>query len=213
MLTHLGNESGNWIMSSKRITIVLGTLLIAIFGYIVFTDAVRTWQNLQNQKTEIQNLNTKYEDLNLELDKTVETKQKSQEEVQKLEQEKQQLEQERQRLEKELQAKIDAKARLAKASTSVINTVTATRTASAISGCGDNEYANFIYMKESECRLDARNASGCLGIGQACPGSKLLAVCPSLDYACQNAFFTNYAVSRYGSWQGAYNAWNSKGWW
>ena len=206
-------------MSSKRITIVLGTLLIAIFGYIVFTDAVRTWQNLQNQKTEIQNLNTKYEDLNLELDKTIETKQKSQEEVQKLEQEKQQLEQERQRLEKELQAKLETKARLARASSTVINVATGTQTASAQSACGDNQYAAFIYGMESggrvvgNCNPTARNASGCLGIGQACPGSKLLAICPNLDYACQNAFFTNYAVSRYGSWQGAYNAWKSQGWW
>lgn len=80
-------------------------------------------------------------------------------------------------------------------------------------GCGDNEFAQFIYQHESGCNLQARNAGGCLGIGQACPGSKLLAVCPNLDYACQNAFFTQYAVSRYGSWAGAYAAWTSQNWW
>ena len=72
----------------------------------------------------------------------------------------------------------------------------------------------FIYNHESGNRTTARNAGGCLGLGQACPGSKLLAVCPDLnDYACQDAFFTNYAVSRYGSWEGAKAFWDSHNWW
>lgn len=82
-----------------------------------------------------------------------------------------------------------------------------------VSGCGDNSYANFIYMKESGCRLNARNSLGCLGIGQACPGSKLLAVCPTMSYECQNRYFTSYAISRYGSWAGAYSYWLSHLWW
>lgn len=204
-------------MRGKRITIVLGTLVVMTLGYIGYSDAVRTWQNLQEQKNQIEQLNTKYEELDQELGKTVETKQKSQEEIQKLEQEKQELEQERQKLERELQAKAERQRKLAQSSSAVINTATMTRTANAASGvvdnCGDNEFANFIYMKESGCRLDAQNPSGCLGIGQSCPGSKLLAVCPDLDYACQNAFFTDYAIDRYGSWANAYTEWNRKGWW
>lgn len=82
----------------------------------------------------------------------------------------------------------------------------------AVAGCGDNAMANYVYMHESGCRLDARNPDGCLGIGQACPGSKLLAVCPALDYACQNAFFTNYA-SKYGGWAGSYAFWLKNHWW
>lgn len=81
-----------------------------------------------------------------------------------------------------------------------------------VSGCGDNAYASFIYMHESGCNLTARNAGGCLGIGQACPGSKLLAVCPDLSYACQNAYFTAYA-SRYGGWAGSYDFWLRNHWW
>ena len=80
------------------------------------------------------------------------------------------------------------------------------------SGCGDNQYANYIYMHESGCRLDAKNELGCLGIGQACPGSKLLAVCPDLNYSCQNSFFTSYA-SKYGGWSGAYQFWLGAHWW
>ena len=87
------------------------------------------------------------------------------------------------------------------------------------SGCGDNQYAAFIYGNESggrvpgNCNTTITNAEGCVGIGQACPASKLLAVCPNLDYDCQNAFFTRYAISRYGSWQGAYEFWIAHRWW
>ena len=76
-----------------------------------------------------------------------------------------------------------------------------------------NDPKMFIYLKESGNNPLARNAGGCLGLGQACPGSKLLAVCPNLDYACEDAFFTNYAMSRYGSWEGAYQFWIGHNWW
>jgi len=82
--------------------------------------------------------------------------------------------------------------------------------AAATSGCGDNSYANFIYMHESGCRTTAMSPNGCYGIGQACPASKL-SFCGA-DYACQNAFFTAYA-GKYGGWAGAYAFWTSHGWW
>lgn len=85
-------------------------------------------------------------------------------------------------------------------------------TGGVVNGCGDNEYANYIYMHESGCRLDANNGS-CIGIGQACPSSKLLAVCPDLNYECQNSFFTSYAINRFGSWAGAYSFWLQNHWW
>lgn len=206
-------------MSSKSIIVVLGIAAVVIFGYIGFTDAVRTWQNLQNQKNHIENLNSEYKKLDKELDDTKNSKEKSQEEVQQLQQEKEKLEQERQRLEGELQAKAEAKAKLAAASSSVVNAATGTKTASAMGACGDNQYAAYIYGMESggrvvgNCNPTSRNGGGCLGIGQACPGSKLLAVCPNLDYACENTFFTNYAIGKYGSWEAAYNFHVANGWW
>ena len=81
---------------------------------------------------------------------------------------------------------------------------------SPVSGCGDNQYANYIYSHESGCRTTAGSPNGCYGIGQACPASKI-AYCGA-DYDCQNAFFSSYA-SRYGGWEGAYNFWVSHGWW
>lgn len=79
-----------------------------------------------------------------------------------------------------------------------------------VAGCGDNEYANFIYMHESGCRTNAVNPIGCYGIGQACPASKI-AQCGT-DYACQNAWFTAYA-GKYGGWAGAYAFWVAHSWW
>lgn len=77
-------------------------------------------------------------------------------------------------------------------------------------GCGDNQYANYIYMHESGCNTSAVNYLGCRGIGQACPGSKLPC---GADYTCQNVYFTNYAIARYGSWYSAYVYWLNNHWW
>jgi hypothetical protein len=79
-----------------------------------------------------------------------------------------------------------------------------------VAGCGDNQYAQFIYQHESGCNLNAVNGGGCRGIGQACPGNKLPC---GADYACQNQFFSSYAIGRYGSWEAAYAFWVSNRWW
>lgn len=71
----------------------------------------------------------------------------------------------------------------------------------------------FIYNHESGNNPTRANGSGCLGLGQACPGSKLLAVCPNLDYACEDVFFTNYMLARYKSWDNAKAFWLAHNWW
>lgn len=91
-------------MRSKRITIVIGTIIILAFGYIVYTDAVRTWQSVLDQKNNIQNLENQYKQLNQKLDDSIDIKKQSEDEVKKLEKEKQELEVQRQKLESELQA-------------------------------------------------------------------------------------------------------------
>jgi hypothetical protein len=78
--------------------------------------------------------------------------------------------------------------------------------------CGDNWYANYIYQKESNCDTTAINkTSGACGIGQALPCSKL--PCELGDYECQNDWFHNYALERYGSWANAYVFWLENYWW
>lgn len=81
-------------------------------------------------------------------------------------------------------------------------------------GVLDSSPKLYIYNKESGNKPTARNAGGCLGLGQACPGSKLLAVCPDLNnYACQDAFFTRYMQNRYGTWENAKAFWLKNHWW
>jgi hypothetical protein len=81
-----------------------------------------------------------------------------------------------------------------------------------VTNCGDNVYKQYIYQKESGCRTNAINPNGgACGIGQALPCSKL--PCTLSDFACQDAWFSNYAITRYGSWEAAYNFWLSHRWW
>jgi hypothetical protein len=79
----------------------------------------------------------------------------------------------------------------------------------------DNEAKNYIYMHESSMRLDAVNPIGACGLGQSLPCSKLESACPDwrTNYECQDAWFSNYAISRYGSWANAYNFWLRNRWW
>ncbi len=79
---------------------------------------------------------------------------------------------------------------------------------------GDYGAVNYIISRESNWHVNARNASGCLGLGQRCPGSILISACPNWDTdpVCQLRHFSAYA-GRYGGWGGAYAFWQSHGYW
>lgn len=104
------------------------------------------------------------------------------------------------------QAEIEREAILASQSTSL-----STQPVYA-SSCGDAK--SCIYDRESSGRLDAVNSSGCIGLGQSCGGG-LANACPNwqTDYNCQDAFWDNYAVSRYGSWEASWQFWLNNHWW
>lgn len=69
-------------------------------------------------------------------------------------------------------------------------------------------------MHESGNNPGAINpTSGACGLGQALPCSKMPCGLTLADYACQDAFFTQYAISRYGGWAQAQAAWEAQGWW
>lgn len=68
----------------------------------------------------------------------------------------------------------------------------------------------FIYTHESGNNPASVNRAGCRGLGQACPGSKL--PCGN-DYACQDQWFTDYCMSRYGSWEAAKAFWLAHRYW
>jgi len=74
-----------------------------------------------------------------------------------------------------------------------------------------NDAKAFIYAHESGNNPAATSPNGCFGLGQNCNGT-VRALC-GVDYACQDAYFTNYAISRYGSWEAAASFWQANGWW
>lgn len=102
--------------------------------------------------------------------------------------------------------------------TKIVNTNVSGDKSSILGAAGvpSSQYsaADFVISRESGWNLAARNSGGCLGLGQACPGGKLVAACPDWDSnaACQVRFFTGYA-NRYGGWQGAQEFWLLHGWW
>jgi len=200
-------------MLSKRIfESVLPTLVVlfaSVFSFsgVVYAQPVENPrplsvnnQIIEQQTQEIQNKSVAVYSTN----QTVNTLRDKKESLQK------QIDNENRRV-AELRQKIAQKKASEARKVRVVQAVAQTAPSPVVSGCGDNSYAAYIYSKESGCRTTARNASGCYGIGQACPGSKV-AHCGA-DYACQNAWFTDYAMRRYGSWANAYNFHKANGWW
>lgn len=80
----------------------------------------------------------------------------------------------------------------------------------------DWPYVDYIISHESGWDPNAINASsGAHGLPQALPGGKMASA--GEDWATnpvtQLKWASGYAVSRYGSWAAAYNAWRSQNWW
>lgn len=80
-----------------------------------------------------------------------------------------------------------------------------------VTNCGSDPNMAFIYQHESGCRTNAIGPNGPCGLGQALPCSKL--PCSLSDWACQNAWFTSYAIRTYGSTYAAYLFWVAHSWW
>lgn len=207
-------------MSVKRISLVILFVLVGgAFTYLGVSDAVKTHDSLDFQKvelksrsTEIQELNVQYDQLNQKLNKASDDKQTNQKQIEDLQKQKQDLEQQKKDLETQLQAKIDAKSKLALASSSALKAVTGTATASADSisdiDCYNPTTAKaFVYCHESGNNPSKWNDSGCYGLGQDCNGI-VYSQCGA-DYACQDAYFTSYMFRRYGSWENAKAFWLS----
>lgn len=84
---------------------------------------------------------------------------------------------------------------------------------SVINGdCSTKHGKEYIYCKESRGNPAAINqSSGACGIGQAYPCSKMN--CSLSDYNCQDKFFTDYMLNRYGSWTNAEQFHRANKWW
>ena len=197
----------------KVLTFALSILFIIFVGIGVFSlrsnelNTNITDVKLQDDLTELKALKLDKIRLNTEFDKAIKEKNIDADYIKRLEDEKIKSEERTRQLERELQAKAEAKAAQQTVATVGISEKASAAPAATWDGvCGDNAYAHEIYMQESGCRIGAVNSIGCIGIGQSCPASKLANVCPdwATNYACQNEFFTRYAMS-YGSWKQAHD--------
>lgn len=197
-------------MRKQILLVFLAIILIGFIGLGVHNIRSNN-QKLQLNDIELKSKETQLIELNIKYDEVIQLQTQTEKEKQdKLEQIKQ-LESDRERLERELQAKLDKQSAEKEKLARSAENASGLKIASASSGCNTgNKYKDFIYMKESSCNPSAVNSIGCRGIGQACPGSKLPC---GADFACQDAWFSNYAIQRYGSWEAAYNWWLVNHWW
>ena len=181
-------------------------IVISVFAATLYT-AVASHTHSAKQRVELQKtyqqLETTQRTLNEQQVKDTETQKKLDDTNKKLEE-----------TQKQLEAKRNTAIAYAAAKVAVPVAPAAKPTPPTTGGstnCGDNIYKQYIYQKESGCRTTALNSIGCYGIGQSCPASKI-SHCGA-DFACQDAWFSNYAIGRYGSWEAAYNFWLKNHWW
>jgi len=78
----------------------------------------------------------------------------------------------------------------------------------------DYDYVDYIVGRESGWRVNASNGRT-WGLCQALPGSKMSSAGADWETnpVTQMKWCNGYAVGRYGSWAGAYNAWVRQHWW
>jgi hypothetical protein len=191
------------VASLKKLAIAIAITIIAVVCYI------QAQPHTQDAKQEIQ-LEHKSQQLKSTRNLLEQQKVRDADTQKKLDETNKQLQETQKKLEAKRNSATAYAAELAYVPPVVQAPVVQAPVSAVVDGCGDNTYAQYIYSHESGCNLNAVNSIGCRGIGQACPGSKLPC---GADYACQNAFFTQYANERYGSWAGAYTFWVNNHWW
>jgi peptidoglycan hydrolase CwlO-like protein len=189
------------IIATIIVATLLGITMVGVKHIKSLDNQIQLKQiDLKDNSAKLKLLDKKYTDLNKELDKKNSDKAK-------IEQDLKNLQQERDTLQAQLQTKIDAKAKdIAVKATQAVG---APQVAYAAT-CGDAK--SCIYSHESGNNPGSINASsGACGIGQAWPCSKM--GCSLSDYVCQDAFFTNYAIQRYGGWEQAWSFWQANHYW
>lgn len=192
-----------------KLLIVAISALIISFGCIAAIDNYKQVQHTQSQikrlETERQQLHQKTEEL-----------QKTNTQTEKQLQDQKQLEEQLRNEIKNLQAVKAEKARLAALTSSpkafAEEPVKASGSCAdwmAQAGIPDIYSTHKLIINESGCNPNAVNPdSGACGIPQALPCSKI-AHC-GVEPVCQLRWMDGYVKGRYGSWDGALAAWNSR---
>lgn len=228
-------------MSVKRISLALVALIIVVgFGSVGARDIANKRDKLEVQtvkikdlKTELQEVNIKYDDITNKLEESAKQKEADKAEIQKKEQEKLELEKQKKDLEAQLQAKLEEKKRLAEASSKAVDKATGTKVAyagainTAAGGCeawfaqagisgSDLGYARELLRRENAgCDPQKYNMGGsnACGVAQELPcGKSGCGLPPNANGACQIAWQKSYVIARYGSYAGAIEHHNRKGW-
>ena len=192
-----------------KLLIVAISALIISFGCIAAIDNYKQVQHTQSQikrlETERQQLHQKTEEL-----------QKANTQTEKQLNDQKKLEDQLRNEIKNLQAARAEKARLAALTSSpkafAEEPVRAGGSCAdwmAAAGIPDMYSTHKLIINESGCNPNAVNPdSGACGIPQALPCSKI-AHC-SVEPVCQLQWMDSYVKGRYGSWDGALAAWNSR---
>lgn len=206
-----------------KLLIVAISALIISFGCIA---AVDNYKEVKHTQSEIKRLETERQQLH---DKTEQLQKSNTESKQQIDQQKQTEEKLRQEI-KDLQAAKAERQRIAALAASQHVSAAESGQGSAAAGwhyecrsqaaavheatarlLGANaQYANFIFDHESCSDPGRLNTSGCGGLGQACPISKM--PCGSNDIDCQVRFFDGHAAGK-GGWLASYNFWLANRWW
>lgn len=202
---------------------VVGIALIGYVGFgithLVSRDVKMRHSDVQLEvkSTELKQLQLDYQNLNSKLNNELQNGQTDDTTIKQLQQQKDELDRRNKELEQQVSARAAEKKRIADAASQVVNTLTGTATASADSGGAKL----WVYMHESGNNPNSQASNGACGLGQALPCSKM--ACSLGDYSCQDAWFTNYMVNRYGTWENAKATWISRatyvngdyrgGWW
>lgn len=161
------------------------------------------WQYLSTKTNQAKTLKV-LEAKEIQLDKQKKEIQQSNKSVEDIKKELEKIKSEKAEVEKQLEAKRNTPKVYAEAAQEPVQAVV-----SYESSCGDPK--SCIYDKESGNNPAAMNSIGCYGIGQDCNGI-VLNQCGT-DYACQDAYFTDYMSRRYGTWEHAWEVWQQQKWW
>ena len=192
-----------------KLLIVATSALIISFGCIA---AVENYKEVKHTQSQIKSLEAERQKLH---DKTEELKKTNTQTQQQLEDQKKLEENLRNEI-KNLQAAKAEKQRLAALAASpkafAEEPVRASGSCAdwmAAAGIPDIYSTHKLIINESGCNPNAVNpSSGACGIPQALPCSKI-AHC-GVEPVCQLQWMDSYVKGRYGSWDGALAAWNSR---
>ncbi len=185
-------------------------VLIVVLVLVAFVrDSQLNQQQLELKSIEIKDTSLELKNLNQKYDEELNKSKSNQETIDQLNKEKEELS-------KQLQAKHEAKARLAQQKIQVSQSVSASAVPvsgnwvtqchawAAQAGVSLNDAAIKLLERESHCDPLARNPSSSAGgIPQALPYTKMGCPLSAAGAPCQIKWFQGYVLSRYGSFDAA----------